>query len=41
MLDRPVAAIELFVHFWNRRQLYQRTHPEYHPNLIDFVSMRD
>ncbi len=34
-------AVELFVHFWNRRQVHQRTHPQYRSNLIDFVSMRD
>jgi IS1 family transposase len=34
-------AVALFVHFWNRRQLKQRAHPEYRFNLIDFVSMRD
>lgn len=34
-------AIELFVHFWNRRQLAQRAHPEYQTHLIDFVSMRN
>lgn len=34
-------AIDLFVHFWNRRQLAQREHPEYHTHLIDFVSMRN
>ena len=34
-------AVELFVYFWNRRQLHQRTHPQYRSNLIDFVSMRN
>jgi IS1 family transposase len=34
-------AVELFVHFWNRRQVYQHTHPQYRTHLIDFVSMRN
>ena len=30
-------ALKLFVHAWNRRQLYRQQHPAYPAHLIDFV----
>lgn len=33
-------AVDLFVHFWNLRQLRQRARPQYRINLIDCVSLR-
>src|SRR5436853_7437012 len=32
-------AIEIFVHVWNKRQLFARAHPHYPTNLIDFISL--
>jgi len=32
-------AVGLFVQAWNRRQLFQRSHPHYRTNIIDFVSV--
>ena len=29
-------AVDLFVHFWNVRQLRQQAHPQYPINLIDY-----
>lgn len=33
-------AVDLFVHYWNVRQLRQRAQPNYPVNLIDCVSLR-
>ena len=33
-------AIDLFVHFWNERQLRQRTQRQYPINLIDCIPLR-
>ena len=33
-------AITLFVHCWNKRQLFRRRFPDYQPALSDFVSIR-
>ena len=33
-------AVDLFVHFWNVRQLRQRTQPNYPVNLVDCVCLR-
>jgi len=30
-------AVKLFVHAWNRRQLYKREHPNYPAHLADFI----
>lgn len=31
-------AVQLFVYFWNQRQLYKRRFPTYPVHLIDFVT---
>jgi insertion element IS1 protein InsB len=33
-------AVDLFVHFYNRRQLRKRQHPHYPAHIIDFLPMR-
>jgi IS1 family transposase len=33
-------AIELFVHFYNRRQVRKRAHPKYPAHIIDPLPMR-
>ena len=33
-------AIDLFVHFWNDRQLRRRAQPQYPINLIDCIPLR-
>lgn len=32
-------GVGLFVHAWNRRQLFQQTHPHYAAKVIDFISV--
>ena len=39
-LEALRRAIDLFVRFWNVRQLRQQTQPQYLVNLIDCVSLR-
>jgi len=39
-LDALRRAVDLFVHFWNLRQLRQRAHPQYPINLVDCVCLR-
>lgn len=34
------CAVHLFVDTWNRRQLQQRSQPDYPTNVIDFISVR-
>ena len=36
-LDALRAHVKLFIHVWNRRQLYRRQYPTYPSHLIDFV----
>jgi IS1 family transposase len=36
-LEALRAHVKLFVHAWNKRQLYRRQHPSYPAHLIDFV----
>lgn len=36
-IDALRAHVKLFVHAWNKRQLYRRQHPDYPAHLIDFV----
>jgi len=37
-LEALRRAITLFVHCWNRRQLYKRRYPAYNPPLTAFLS---
>lgn len=39
-LDALRRALDVFVYFWNMRQLRQRAQPQYLINLIDCVSLR-
>ena len=39
-LEALRRAVDLFVHFWNVRQLRQLAQPQYPINLIDCVSLR-
>ncbi len=39
-LEALQRAIDLFVYFWNMRQLRQRAQPQYRLNLIDCISLR-
>ena len=36
-LEALSAHVKLFVHAWNKRQLYRQQHPTYPSHLIDFV----
>ena len=39
-LEALRRTIDMFVHFWNMRQLRQHARPQYPINLIDCVSLR-
>lgn len=32
------SAVKLFIYCWNQRQLYKQRYPDYHADLIDFLS---
>lgn len=36
-LEALKAHVKLFIHAWNKRQLYRRQHPAYPTHLIDFA----
>ena len=36
-LDALKMHVKIFIHAWNKRQLYRQQHPTYSTHLIDFV----